>query len=47
MQLAQGLATMGRYAAMSALETAKKARESGKCVKLDVRSEPASAPARS
>ena len=24
-QLAQGLATMGRYAAMSALETAKKA----------------------
>lgn len=40
-QLAQGLATMGRYAAMSALETAKKAWESGKCVKLDVRSDPA------
>ena len=40
-QLAQGLAKMGRFAAMSALEAAKKAWESGKCVKLDVRSDPA------
>lgn len=41
MQLAQGLAKVGRFAAMSALEAAKKAWESGKCVKLDVRSDPA------
>lgn len=39
--LAKGLATMGRYAAMQALESAKKTWESGRCVKLDVRSDPA------
>jgi hypothetical protein len=40
-QLAQGLAKMGRYAAWQALNAAKKAWESGKCVKLEVRSDPA------
>ena len=40
-QLAQGLAKMGRFAAMSALDAAKKAWESGKCVDLQVRSDPA------
>lgn len=40
-QLAKGLATVGRMAAMSALDAAKKAWESGRCVKLDVRSDPA------
>jgi hypothetical protein len=40
-QLAQGLAKVGRMAAMGALDAAKKAWESGKCVQLDVRSDPA------
>ncbi len=40
-ELAQGLARMGRFAAMQALDSTKKAIESGKCVKLDVRSDPA------
>jgi hypothetical protein len=40
-QLAQGLAKVGRFAAMSALDAAKKAWESGKCVDLQVRSDPA------
>ena len=40
-ELAQGLARMGRFAAMQALDSAKKAWESGKCVDLQVRSEPA------
>ena len=40
-ELAQGLAKMGRFAAMEALNTAKKAWESGKCVNLEVRSDPA------
>ena len=40
-QLAQGLAKIGRYAAMCALESSKKAWESGKCVDLQVRSDPA------
>jgi hypothetical protein len=40
-ELAQGLAKVGRMAAMNALDAAKKAWESGKCVKLDVRSDPA------
>ncbi|MBS0200945.1 MAG: hypothetical protein JSR70_10890 [Proteobacteria bacterium] len=40
-ELAQALAKLGRFAAMQALDSAKKAIESGKCVKLDVRSDPA------
>jgi hypothetical protein len=39
-QLAQGLAKVGRFAAMSALDAARKAWESGKCVDLQVRSDP-------
>ena len=40
-EMAKGLANVGRMAAMNALDAAKKAWESGKCVKLDVRSDPA------
>lgn len=40
-EMAQALAKMGRLAAMQALEAAKKAWESGRCVDLQVRSDPA------
>ena len=39
-QGAQGLAKMGRMAAMQALDRAGKAWESGRCIKLDVTSDP-------
>ena len=40
-EMAQAMAKMGRFAAWMALDAAKKAWESGRCVKLDVRSDPA------
>ena len=39
--LAQGMASMGRYAARQAILAAQKAWQSGKCVDLQVRSDPA------
>ena len=40
-KMAQGMASMGRYAARQAILAAQKAWQSGKCVKLEVRSDPA------
>ena len=40
-KMAQGMASMGRYAARQAILAAQKAGQSGKCVMLEVRSDPA------
>lgn len=40
-KLAQGMASMGRYAARQAILAAQKAWQSGKCIDLQVRSDPA------
>ena len=40
-KMAQGMASMGRYAARQAILAAQKAWQSGKCVKLELRSDPA------
>ena len=40
-KMAHGMASMGRYAARQAILAAQKAWQSGKCVKLEVRSDPA------